>query len=165
MVAPLCYNPPMHYRDPHERFWEKVHKTKGCWLWVAGTKKSNGGRYGQFSLPRHSGSIVAHRWAWEETNGPIPKGKQLDHLCRNTLCVNPDHLEPVTVRENILRGTNTAANHARKTHCLHGHPFKGKDFYIAASGQRMCRVCVENGSVNGRPGFALVSIMDQIPIP
>jgi hypothetical protein len=136
------------YRHPRERFWEKVRKngpvfsTLGpCWLWIGGASKSNGGYYGRFKLPRQRKDISAHRWAWEEVNGPLTEGKTLDHLCRNTLCVNPDHLEPVTMRENILRGTNTAANHARKTHCVNGHPFSGENLFITKNGQRMCRTC------------------------
>lgn len=141
----------MRYRDPHERFWEKVNKDGPisshrpdlgqCWIWTAAANRSNGGRYGWFRLPRQRAGIKAHRWAWEEVNGPLSDRLQLDHLCRNTLCVNPAHLEPVTIRENVLRGTNTPAQHARKTHCIHGHPLSGENTYTAASGQRMCRTC------------------------
>ncbi len=64
---------------------------------------------------------VVHRVFYEELIGPIPEELVLDHLCRNTRCVNPDHLEPVTLKENLLRGRGAAANNARKTHCLRGH--------------------------------------------
>ena len=154
LPLPLLFNPHavlycMTYRHPRERFWPKVDKSGPlvipelgrCWQWIAGTKLSNGGRYGNFRLPRSRKQISAHRWAWEDAYGPLPEGCILDHLCRNTLCVNPTHLDPVTQRTNILRGANPAANHARKTHCINGHIFLGDNMYIAKNGQRMCRTC------------------------
>lgn len=88
------------YRPLEERFWEKVEPTGFCWNWTASTR--NG--YGQISVGGRKGRIAgAHRVAYELLIGPIPDGLVIDHLCRNTLCVNPDHLEPVTVRENALR--------------------------------------------------------------
>ncbi|WP_353848602.1 HNH endonuclease signature motif containing protein [Cellulomonas sp.] len=82
--------------------------------------------------------------AWEQENGPIPPGMQLDHLCRVRECVNPLHLELVTQRENILRGESPAAHHARKTHCDHGHEFTPENTYRAPSRPRtrICRACV-----------------------
>lgn len=122
------------------RFDEKVEldpKT-GCWEWQA--CRCSGG-YGNF---RHKGRVVvAHRLAYETLVGPIPEGLDIDHLCRNRKCVNPHHLEPVTRRENILRGEGQGAKHARKTHCQHGHPLSGENLYInPASGQRVCRECL-----------------------
>lgn len=131
----------MRYRDPNERFWEKVAKTDGCWLWTGAQSRGNGGQYGTFRLPRSRKMARAHRWSWEQARGPILAGLTLDHLCRNTLCVNPEHLEAVTQRTNILRSGNTAAGHAAKTHCVHGHPLSGENTYTAKSGQRMCREC------------------------
>jgi hypothetical protein len=71
--------------------------------------------------------------------GPIPEGKQLDHLCRNRACINPEHLEPVTAKENILRGESFSAKNARKTHCIHGHELSGDNLRILKHG----RVCLE----------------------
>lgn len=109
-----------------------------CWIWI-GAKWA---RYGKFYVrpKRHS----AHRWGYEALVGPIPDGLELDHLCRNLLCVNPDHLEPVTHEENVRRGIVGAVNRARQravTHCPKGHPYNEQNTYYAARGSRNCRVC------------------------
>ena len=80
------------------------------------------------------------RVAYEMVVGPIPDGLQIDHLCRVRNCVNPDHLEPVTPRENTMRGYSIQAQNARKTHCIHGHPFEGNT-YARPDGNRECAVC------------------------
>lgn len=127
---------------PELRFWSKVDKdgANGCWLWTAGTTRG----YGMFSaIPDAEGkkhTRVAHRWLWEQVNGPVPAGLELDHLCRVRHCVNPDHLEPVTKRENILRGTGFSARHAAKTHCPRGHAYDEANTGMAR-GQRYCRQC------------------------
>jgi len=109
-----------------ERFWEKVNKTDGCWLWTAATTRKIEG-YGRFVVDGRIANkvvICAHRWAWEQENGPVPSGLELDHQCPNTVCVRVSHLQAVTHKENMLLGLrNPAANHARKTHCPRGHPY------------------------------------------
>ena len=94
--------------NAQERFWKKVSKDGppsamvglgNCWIWKAGKVKN----YGQFVI-RHGVMIPAHRWAYEEANGTVPVGLELDHLCRNRSCVRPSHLEAVTHRENVIRG-------------------------------------------------------------
>ena len=84
----------------------------------------------------------AHRAAYELAKGPIPDGLKIDHLCRNTRCCNPDHLEAVTDRENILRSNGVAALASRKTHCPQGHPYSGENLGITPRGCRVCRTCV-----------------------
>jgi HNH endonuclease len=75
--------------------------------------------------------------------GPVPEGLELDHLCRNRACVNPAHLEPVSHRENVLRGASFAAINAVKTHCIHdGHPFDDVNTIVRPEGRRGCRACM-----------------------
>lgn len=86
-----------------------VDEASGCWVWTA-ARTSKG--YGQFRIgPR---PVRAHRYAYTLLVGPIPDGLQLDHLCRNRLCVNPGHLEPVTNWENTLRGENFIGAYGRR---------------------------------------------------
>ena len=120
-----------------ERFWEKVEPcpTSGCWHWTA-AKDQDG--YGMFRWD--GGARRAHRVSYTELVGPIPEGLQIDHLCRNRGCVNPAHLEPVTNRENVLRGENFSAKNAVKTHCDNGHEFDEGNTYIRR-GKRQCRAC------------------------
>ncbi len=113
----------------------------GCVEWQAGT---NGVGYGLFHpyTTTTNKKVYAHRWSYEQKFGPIPEGMHLDHLCRNTICVNPDHLEPVTCAENVLRGESYPARNARKTECMRGHPLSGENLYInPSSGYRHCREC------------------------
>lgn len=122
--------------DWRESFWARVQEApNGCWLWIGSRNNVdypvfNWKEYG----PRNS---LAHRIAYEEVVGLIPDGLTLDHLCRVPLCVNPAHLEPVTMRENVRRGGNAA-----KTHCKRGHLLEGDNLYIIkATGYRRCRAC------------------------
>lgn len=123
------------YDPPEIRFWSKVEFTETCWLWKNGTR--NG--YGAFS-PRHGQSRYAHRWAYEFCVGSIPEGLDLDHLCRVTRCVRPDHLEPVTRRINVLRGQTVVAVNAAKTHCSKGHDYTPENTNVIR-GHRKCRTC------------------------
>ena len=83
----------------------------------------------------------AHRVAYIEQVGPIPEGMTIDHLCRNRACVNVAHMEVVTNRENILRGTSPSARASRQTHCIHGHPFDEENTYIRRTPTGIGRVC------------------------
>lgn len=87
------------------------------------------------------GTFYVHRVAWETLRGPIPDGMQLDHLCRQRACWNPDHLEPVSPRENVLRGVGITAMNAKKTHCPQGHPYDDANTGITSTGKRRCRAC------------------------
>ncbi len=87
--------------------------------------------------------VTTHKVAYELVCGDVPAGLELDHLCRNRLCCNPAHLEPVTSAENKRRGDglrNAAKNKKAKTHCSHGHPFSGANLRLIPQGRR-CRAC------------------------
>lgn len=119
-----------------ERFWPKVIKTEGCWIWTANMTHPKGG-YGRI-LTGGRRFELAHRVAYKLVKREIPEGMTLDHLCRNRLCVNPDHLEPVTMRENILRGESPTAIRFRRGTCDKGHP------YAEGSRGRICKICKKN---------------------
>jgi hypothetical protein len=142
--------------EESERFWRKVDKAGPvpeyrpelgpCWIWTGGL---TGAGYGGFACePRKADGrlsfVCAHRYAYEQVVGPIPDGMFLDHLCRVTQCVNPGHLEPVTMAENFRRGApSVSAINREKTHCIHGHPLSGDNLWIyAKTGQRHCRTCM-----------------------
>lgn len=109
----------------------------GCWVW---TRSSRNG-YAQIYMSSLAKTTKGHRLTYMLVKGDIPEGKVLDHLCRNKICVNPEHLEPVTTRENILRGEGKTAIRARQTHCIHGHPLSGYNLYITSRGYRLCMSC------------------------
>lgn len=111
-----------------------------CQIWDGAR---SGRRYG--GLGRGAERRLAHRVAYEQAHGPIPAGLEIDHLCRNPLCVNPDHLEAVTHRENVLRGVGPTALNARKTHCKRGHEFSPENTYRDPAGGRRCRQCARDG--------------------
>lgn len=82
------------------RFWDKVNFTESCWLWEAATTDDG---YGSFWVSKKL-RPGAHRYSYVFCVGDIPENLMLDHLCRVRNCINPDHLEPVTCKENTLRG-------------------------------------------------------------
>ena len=118
--------------------WIEPEPNSGCWLW-SGPTFGTVGRYGRI---RVAGKTVAvHRLSYELDGGEIPEGYEIDHLCRNTVCVNPRHLEPVTPKVNRLRSLSLPAQNARRTHCRREHEFTPENTYITSTGRRHCRAC------------------------
>lgn len=126
-----------------ERFWSKVYPCPwtGCWHWGAAIFAARGG-YGSFTVKKHL-TRKAHVVAYELLVGPVPAGLILDHLCRVTCCVNPEHLEPVTLAENTRRAQSPTMNAWRAGTCLSGrHLMTPDNVYIRPdTGGRTCRRC------------------------
>lgn len=113
--------------------WRRVQKyiepepNTGCWLWTGSLFGSG------YALTRFGGGkIRVHRLAYEQAVGPIPVGLVIDHLCRVRACVNPAHMEPVTVRENTMRGNSPTVLLSRSGRCKQGH---------VQTGAWRCRIC------------------------
>jgi hypothetical protein len=112
----------------------------GCWTWLGSTRNGYGSVFTGSGLVGRR-NRMAHRVAYELLVGPVSNDLTLDHLCRNRGCVNPDHLEPVSNRENILRSNSPAAVNARKTHCINGHEFSPENTAVSPNGHRACLKC------------------------
>lgn len=121
-------------------FEDRVVRGNGCWSWAGHVATGTGYAYAS-TVGFHG---PAHRLSYQIFIGPIPDGLHLDHLCRIRSCVNPQHVEPVTPAENVLRGVGITATNAHKTHCLRGHPFLGDNLLRRPDGSRGCRICKNN---------------------
>lgn len=122
------------------RLWRRVDvgHPLGCWEWT-GYRTAAG--YGRMNADR--AGVGVHRVAYELMKGPIPDGLTIDHLCYNPPCVNPDHLEAVTARENFLMRSRLLTMRAsRRGQCVKGH-IMADSAYISPDGARRCRVCQE----------------------
>ena len=113
----------------------KIKKVEKCWLWTGSIGEKGYGIY------RGKG---AHVVVYEFYKGNVPKGLELDHLCRVTNCVSPEHLEAVTHKENCLRGVGVTAKNAKKEQCANGHALSGSNIKIVIrkdGTRRKCRKC------------------------
>lgn len=123
-------------KTPAQRFFAKVDRTDSCWLWTGALQPEGYGRFAPGDTLRRS---LAHRWSYEFHVGPIPEGLTIDHLCRVRACVNPAHLEPVTLEENARRGNRNVD----KPRCIRGHEFTPENTYSPPSRPQIrdCKTC------------------------
>lgn len=121
--------------------WDKIQKTETCWNWTGSINRSGYGEYYKYNR-----TFRAHRFIYEILVDKVPRELVIDHLCKNRKCVNPAHLEPVTNRENLIRGDGISSLNSRKTHCVHGHPFDEKNTSKRKRKNgviwRVCRECM-----------------------
>ena len=122
-----------------QRFFNKIetadHNDDECWYWMSSINKKG---YGNFWI--NGTSKIAHRISYELFRGKIPQNLQVDHLCRNRRCVNPQHLELVTLQENVKRG-NSGINMSSRTHCPKGHEYNKENTFTNLNGSRVCKTC------------------------
>lgn len=118
----------------------KTINTDDCWLYA---RYINPDGYGVVCHKLGNRYVLTkiHRATYITVKGEIPEGLELDHLCRVRACINPEHLEAVTHRENVIRGISPHAFNARKTHCKNGHEFTEDNLCWSIPGTRHCRTC------------------------
>lgn len=127
---------------PPEQRWRYTYRVddRGCWVWTGPLSRG----YGVVSCGAGN-QRSAHIFVWEQHNGPVPDGLELDHKCRNPACVRPAHLEAVTHLVNVRRG-DAGINNARKTHCTQGHEFTTANTSHTKQGFRQCRACARRSN-------------------
>lgn len=166
--------PLMDYGDLRlpERYWAKVYPCPitSCWLWGGAPRNSKG--YGGYCIQLKPAKITlpAHKVAWQALHGPVPDGLVLDHLCRMTCCVNPEHLRVVTHAVNILASPITLASIcAAVTCCPFGHEYSPENTYILpGSGSRACRQCAtdrRHARIAKREGITIAEVRSRFTRP
>lgn len=139
-----------------DRFRAKYNTAEsGCWIWTGARGAAlTEHPYGIFK--GEDRVVLAHRWSYEHFVGPIPDGHVIDHLCKVTLCVNPEHLQAVTQKTNLRRGDTFQARNAAKTHCPAGHTYDEANTRFKTSRgvtRRVCKKCEAEQSANRRAGM------------
>lgn len=123
------------FKPLEERLTGKLDTSGECHIWQGAVSTSG---YGVIGLPRTSRTDYVHRVSYRIHIGEIPDGMQVDHLCRNKLCANPEHLEVVTQGENLKRELD--ARWGGRTHCNHGHDLS-RSQKVTPGGRSYCREC------------------------
>lgn len=113
-----------------------VDESTGCWEWQGAHTRDG---YGMLRIENRA--ISSHRYSYTTLVGPIPEGLEIDHLCRNRNCCNPEHLEPVTRSENLRRSPLMGRARLSMTHCKRGHPYNEANTRYTTEGHRQCREC------------------------
>ena len=152
-------------QEARARFWRKVSPapSHACWQWHGAVGASGYGNVG-----RNKVTYLVHRVAYELTFGPIPDGLDVDHLCGSKRCVNPLHLEAVTLLVNMRRRYSMEPD-GRETHCLRGHELSPENALSRGAKYRLpaCRVCASEGAAgrppraNEAPGVATPDVSEQ----
>jgi hypothetical protein len=119
--------------------------TAPCRIWTGAKNSAGYGHMGVFDPAGKRRTMMVHRVGHQVKIGrPLPVGSRsavVDHICENPACTEPTHLRLVSQQVNVLRGAGLTAQHARKTHCPHGHPYAGENLYVEPNGKRSCREC------------------------
>ena len=140
-------------RTTEERFFDFVQLGSFCWTWTGHLDHG----YGRFWDGTRD--VYAHRWIYERYRRLVPRKLTIDHLCRNRACVNPIHLEIVSNRVNVLRGTGVTAKNAAKTHCVHGHEYTPENtFHRRGTNWRGCYICIRQRSQRRHAGAVLAAL-------
>lgn len=136
----------IHYGDSRlpDRFWDKTtpvtdtsrYVDSPCWLWTGSVTRVGYARLGFPGRPD-----AAHRTAYEYCAGPIGADLDIDHLCRVRSCVNPNHLEPKTRRDNLRQYMLQDGVKYGATHCKHGHEFTEANTHVDKLNRRRCKAC------------------------
>jgi len=137
-------NKPLSDEKFAQKFWSNVEKTDSCWLWTASINTQG---YG--NITRQYKKILAHRYSYEHSNGFIPSGHEIDHLCENKICVKPDHLVAITRSDHAKHTAQMIRKMSlERTHCANGHELNDENSYLysrpnGAEGnvRRVCRSC------------------------
>lgn len=127
----------------------RLHMKTRCWDWkgcvTLPNKKGGNGGYGLFGGKRNTEgrtqNVLAHRYAYVRSKGPIPDGKQIDHKCNNRRCVRPSHLRTLTPKQNSARRKPYDNGMAKRTHCPNGHERTEENRRVNAQGNTICSVC------------------------